>query len=90
MSAAEIAAVPGGARQGGRAWRCRCPLHGGRSLLLHDGGWWPPPAGMAGADAGRSRLTQGRMNAAEISAKIGPCNERAQNAAHRSGLDPSI
>ena len=37
MAAAEIAAALGDARREGRAWRCRCPLHGGRSLVLRDG-----------------------------------------------------
>ena len=37
MSAAQIAAVLGEAGPEGRAWRCRCPLHGGRSLVLRDG-----------------------------------------------------
>lgn len=37
MTAAEIARALGGARREGREWRCRCPLHGGRSLLLRDG-----------------------------------------------------
>jgi hypothetical protein len=37
MSAAAIAAALGDARRDGRAWRCRCPLHGGRSLVLRDG-----------------------------------------------------
>src|SRR5262249_58289595 len=37
MSAAEIALVLGDARREGRAWRCRCPLHNGRSLTLRDG-----------------------------------------------------
>ena len=37
MSAAQIAAVLGEARPESRAWRCRCPLHGGRSLVLRDG-----------------------------------------------------
>jgi putative DNA primase/helicase len=32
-----IAAALGGARREGRAWRCRCPLHGGRSLVIRDG-----------------------------------------------------
>jgi putative DNA primase/helicase len=35
--AAEIAAELGDDRREGRAWRCRCPLHGGRSLSLRDG-----------------------------------------------------
>src|SRR5262245_53238226 len=35
MSAAEIAAALGGRREG-REWRCRCPLHGGRSLRIRD------------------------------------------------------
>jgi putative DNA primase/helicase len=35
-SAAEIAAALGGRREG-RGWRCRCPLHGGFSLILSDG-----------------------------------------------------
>jgi hypothetical protein len=37
VNAADIAAVLGDAGQEGSAWRCRCPLHGGRSLLLRDG-----------------------------------------------------
>jgi hypothetical protein len=37
MNAAEIAAALGDARREGRSWRCRCPLHGGRSLVLRDG-----------------------------------------------------
>jgi putative DNA primase/helicase len=37
MTAAEIAAILGDARREGRAWRCRCPLHGGRSLVIRDG-----------------------------------------------------
>jgi hypothetical protein len=37
MTAANIAAALGDARREGRAWRCRCPLHGGRSLVLRDG-----------------------------------------------------
>ena len=37
MSAAMIAAALGDPRREGRAWRCRCPLHGGHSLILCDG-----------------------------------------------------
>jgi putative DNA primase/helicase len=37
MNARDIAAVLGDARREGRAWRCRCPLHRGRSLVLRDG-----------------------------------------------------
>jgi putative DNA primase/helicase len=37
MTAAEIAEALGDARHEGRAWRCRCPLHGGRSLIVRDG-----------------------------------------------------
>jgi putative DNA primase/helicase len=37
MTAADIAHALGGARREGRAWRCRCPLHNGRSLTLRDG-----------------------------------------------------
>jgi putative DNA primase/helicase len=37
MNARAIAAALGDARRAGRAWRCRCPLHGGRSLVLRDG-----------------------------------------------------
>jgi putative DNA primase/helicase len=36
-AAAQIAAALGDARREGRGWRCRCPLHGGRSLTLRDG-----------------------------------------------------
>ena len=35
-TAAEIAAALEG-RRVGRQWRCRCPIHGGRSLLVRDG-----------------------------------------------------
>src|SRR5215471_17847311 len=38
MTAAEIAAALGRARREGRGWRCKCPLHGGCSLALRDGG----------------------------------------------------
>jgi putative DNA primase/helicase len=37
VTAAKIAAALGGAGREGRDWRCRCPLHGGRSLTLRDG-----------------------------------------------------
>jgi hypothetical protein len=37
MNAAGIAAALGDARREGRSWRCRCPLHNGRSLMLRDG-----------------------------------------------------
>jgi putative DNA primase/helicase len=37
VSAAALAAALGDAQREGSAWRCRCPLHGGRSLLLRDG-----------------------------------------------------
>jgi len=37
MNAAAIADALGDARREGRAWRCRCPLHGGRSLVVRDG-----------------------------------------------------
>jgi putative DNA primase/helicase len=37
MSAVNVARTLGDARPEGRSWRCRCPLHGGRSLLLRDG-----------------------------------------------------
>jgi putative DNA primase/helicase len=37
MSAADIAHALGNAWREGRTWRCRCPLHGGRSLTLRDG-----------------------------------------------------
>ncbi len=36
MSAENIAHALGGARREGREWRCRCPLHGGRSLMIRD------------------------------------------------------
>jgi hypothetical protein len=35
-TAAEIATALEGWREG-RQWRCRCPIHGGRSLLVRDG-----------------------------------------------------
>ena len=37
MSAADIAVALGDARREARGWRCRCPLHQGRSLTLRDG-----------------------------------------------------
>lgn len=37
MNAAAIAAAFGEARREGGASRCRCPLHGGRSLVIRDG-----------------------------------------------------
>jgi putative DNA primase/helicase len=38
MSQAEkVAAVLGGARRKGAGWRCRCPIHGGHSLVVTDG-----------------------------------------------------
>jgi putative DNA primase/helicase len=37
MSAADITHALGDARRGGRGWCCRCPLHGGRSLILREG-----------------------------------------------------
>jgi hypothetical protein len=37
VNAATIAAALGDAYREGRAWRCRCPLHGGRSLVIRDG-----------------------------------------------------
>src|SRR5215472_7429205 len=36
VTAEEIAAALGGKRQG-RQWRCPCPIHGGRSLVVTDG-----------------------------------------------------
>jgi putative DNA primase/helicase len=36
MTAAEVAARLAGRREG-RGWRCRCPLHGGHSLIVSDG-----------------------------------------------------
>jgi putative DNA primase/helicase len=36
MSAADIAHALGGASKEGPAWRCRCPIHGGRSFTLCD------------------------------------------------------
>jgi putative DNA primase/helicase len=37
MTADAIARALGDAQREGRGWRCRCPLHGGRSLTLCDG-----------------------------------------------------
>jgi hypothetical protein len=59
MTAAEMAAALGDAHREGRAWRCRCPLHGGRSLLLRDG------------DAGRVLVTcWGGCNRLDILAEL--------------------
>jgi len=37
MTAARVAEALGDASRTGRVWRCRCPVHGGRSLTLRDG-----------------------------------------------------
>jgi putative DNA primase/helicase len=37
VNASEIAMALGEARREGRNWRCRCPLHGGHSLVIRDG-----------------------------------------------------
>jgi len=37
MNAASVAEALGDASRTGRDWRCRCPVHGGRSLTLRDG-----------------------------------------------------
>jgi putative DNA primase/helicase len=37
MTAAEVAAALGDPMREGHHWRCRCPLHGGHSLVLADG-----------------------------------------------------
>ena len=37
MNAQEIAAMLGDASREGRGWRCRCPIHGGASLVVCDG-----------------------------------------------------
>jgi hypothetical protein len=36
-AAQQIAKALGGAAREGHGWRCRCPLHGGRSLVVRDG-----------------------------------------------------
>jgi putative DNA primase/helicase len=37
MNAAGIAHALGSGRKEGRGWRCRCPVHGGSSLVVSDG-----------------------------------------------------
>ena len=37
MNAVGVAALLGRASRAGSYWRCRCPVHGGRSLTLRDG-----------------------------------------------------
>jgi putative DNA primase/helicase len=37
MNAAQIASALGTAQREGRGWRCRCPSHNGRSLVIQDG-----------------------------------------------------
>jgi putative DNA primase/helicase len=60
-SAEEIAAALGGRREG-RNWRCRCPLHGGFSLILKDG------------DAGRVLATcWGGCDRADVLAELRRC-----------------
>ena len=56
--AAEIAAALEGRREG-RQWRCRCPIHGGRSLLVRD------------EDAGRVLVfCHGRCEARDLLAEL--------------------
>jgi putative DNA primase/helicase len=60
-SAAEVAAALGGRREG-RGWRCRCPLHGGFSLILSDG------------NAGRVLATcWGGCDRLDVLAELGRC-----------------
>src|SRR6516165_7607191 len=59
MSAARVAEALGDASRTGRVWRCRCPVHGGRSLTLRDG------------DGGRLLLTcWGGCNRLEVLAEL--------------------
>jgi putative DNA primase/helicase len=37
IAAVDIASALGDARREGRGWRCRCPIHGGCSLVVSDG-----------------------------------------------------
>jgi hypothetical protein len=37
MNTSAVALALGDARCEGRTWRCRCPLHNGRSLIFRDG-----------------------------------------------------
>jgi hypothetical protein len=58
-AAAEIASALGDARRERDGWRCRCPLHGGGSLVLHDG------------DAGRVLVTcWGGCNRLDVLAEL--------------------
>jgi hypothetical protein len=50
MNAAASAAALGDARREGRGWRCRCPLHGERGLLISYG-WTDPVRTVLGRTA---------------------------------------
>jgi len=70
MNAAGVARALGGARREGRDWRCRCPVHSGRSLTLADGRygllircWAGCPTRDVLAELRRMSLLSGRSDA---------------------------
>jgi len=83
MSAADIAVALGDARRDGRGWRCRCPLHGGRSLTLRQGDGGRVLVWCFGgcnshdvlAELRRCRLLDGKTQPRETITKIPPHND---------------
>ena len=83
MNAADIAHALGDARRDGRGWRCRCPLHGGRSLTLRQGDGGRVLVWCFGgcnshdvlAELRRCRLLDGKTQPRETITKIPPHND---------------
>lgn len=72
MTAADIATALGDAHREGRDWRCRYPLHGGRSLVLtdgHEGRLLVRCWGGCDAHDILAELRQRRLTSAEIEAR---------------------
>lgn len=72
MDAATIAESLEG-RWEGRQWRCRCPVHGGHSLMVRDGEArpiWHCFGGCDGADIGRELDRLGLLPSDEIGKEV--------------------
>ena len=91
MTAAEIASVLGNARREGRDWRCICPMHGGHSLTLRDGGerllircWAGCATRDVLAELRRLGLLAGRFDAVRVAqAPVMACSDDRDDAARR-------
>jgi putative DNA primase/helicase len=90
MNAAAIAATLGDPRREGRAWRCRCPVHRGVSLVLRDGDNGRVLATCWGgcnrlevlAELRRCGLLDGRATYAPRIVSTPRCNDDAMRTAH--------